>query len=1664
MKKTLVFFLSLFLYLHATGQNRIYVTQNGAGDQSGSSWENAMKDIQTAINQVAENGGGEVWVAKGTYYPTEQYDGKSDDSRKKTFNLNSGVKLLGGFTGNETSENERDLENNQTILNGSIDGNNDFWGNSYHVVFIKSIKNNENYFLDGFTISKGSSEKGPALYISLQSEFTSIVLKNSTITDNWNNYSIDGGALHFAAYGENNYLTMVNCLIYGNSESGIHCEALASKSGLTMNNCTVVNNTTGIHVFDENQGTISIVNSIIWGNNTQIKGIASIRYSGIQGGYNGENNIELSAINNSITGPNFMDPANENFRLEKSSVCINRGTNETGLKEEIENDLAGNLRIQNGQMDIGAYESAYSPIKLKRNRIYVCEKESGNKSGSSWENATSDLQGAINFIHLLGGGEVWVAQGTYYPTEQYDGNTFDSRKKSFRLKSNVKLYGNFSGSEKNIEERDLENIKTILNGNIGDKNNQEDNSSHVVYVNSKGDDEIYYLDGFTITDGYNMDIGGAGAYFCINSKSTAIILSNNTIEKNKAVNGCGGGLYYDILGSDGEFTMIHNTIKENLSYNGTGVCYKIDGIKTNTIMISNTISGNQTNPRELKGDYTGKLKSTEIPVKKRIAGILYEATGDNASFTMLHNQIKNNTDIYKHSGNGGGIGYKALGNNSQFHISNNVLTDNYGDGLCYEAYSEDSWFKVNNCTVAKNGYDGIHVKEENKAKVFINNSIFWQNSFSLPITTTATIQYCALGIGFPYYAFSSEGNINLGGRNKDFDGPHFKDPENGDYSLTIGSVCINNGSVNPNMQDLPEKDFAGNDRIQQRRIDIGAYETSFSLKKYRMYVRERAYGDESGSSWENATSDLQEAINTIDRMGGGEVWVAKGTYYPTQQKEYMDIKPYNRSFILANAVKLYGGFVGDEASLRERDIQNNKSILHGGYINSKQSSDEWVETVVCICTNSNNCNYYMDGFTVLGSHHAWSSGDVGASAIDISIGGDSCSVELKNNTITENYSCTILEFSANGKYANLTLTNNEITKNTPWSSSGTNILCFHSSFTDSKILIGNCNIVSNEGKWINNCSKGEVRFLNSIIWNNRKGIIGAATINYCALQEDYKGEGNIELDKGNIWTNNNTMGPNFQDPLNGNFNLTPASPCINKGSFNTDMDNFPEKDLAGNKRIQQGRIDIGAYESPFGIRIVDVWPKAENEIVYGQKLSDVVLTGEQTSVPGKFSFKEGEKVPEVGNGSQTVVFTPEDTENYSSVEGEVKVIVTKAKLEVLVEDVQLHYGDKQPEYDLQYIGFVNGEDVKLLDELPTVTVSGEWPLNVGEYEIVISGGSDNNYEFENGTGTLAIIKAAPMVNEWSIPSKEIVYGQKLSDVVLTEGQATVPGQFAFKEDEKVPGAGSGLQTVVFTPEDRENYSPVEDEVQVIVAKAKLQVSVEDVQLVYGDGQPEYDLHYDGFVNGEGVDVLDELPNASVTGEWPLDAGGYEIVISGVTDDNYDLIFKNGTMSITKADQTISWEQEFELIKVGDEQRLTADASSGLNVVFSSENPEIARIENKLLMAISVGEVLISARQDGNKNYKKAEIKKSIYIDFATGIDDLESNKGDLVVYPNPVQDFVKIKGLKRGQRVVLSSIKGVVIMVKIAECEEMEINLSNYASGIYLLKAEKGRAIRILKI
>ncbi len=188
--------------------NRLYVNDNAAGTNTGLSWANAFKSLQEALTVAKASGGQitEIWVAGGVYTP--------GTLRTSSFKLVEGVKMYGGFVGNETTLAQRVLSvGNQSYLSGEI-GTGLQNDNSYHVVDASGVSYQSE--LDGFTIAEGYA--------------------------NGSSPNDAGGGI----YADTGSPTVRNCWIFGNyaihGGGGVFIDGPASFFGPTFDKCTFTQN------------------------------------------------------------------------------------------------------------------------------------------------------------------------------------------------------------------------------------------------------------------------------------------------------------------------------------------------------------------------------------------------------------------------------------------------------------------------------------------------------------------------------------------------------------------------------------------------------------------------------------------------------------------------------------------------------------------------------------------------------------------------------------------------------------------------------------------------------------------------------------------------------------------------------------------------------------------------------------------------------------------------------------------------------------------------------------------------------------------------------------------------------------------------------------------------------------------------------------------------------------------------------------------------------------------------------------------------------------------------------------------------------------------------------------------------------------------------------
>lgn len=612
---------------------------------------------------------------------------------------------------------------------------------------------------------------------------------------------------------------------------------------------------------------------------------------------------------------------------------------------------------------------------------YVSSQATDTGDGSSWANATT-LTKALD--KAVAGDQIWV-QG--FETLTGD-NLYVAPKEGFAVKSGVQLYGGFAGTESRLSQRvtlgkpyQLK-YRSVLSGDIQRNDTvgsvdlifpangtRSDNATHVLSVNldptqASGNNNTYptVINGFSIGNGQAAGTGDAGK---------------------------GGGIYvYGDNNKGGVFRIERCFLISNYATQGGAVYVdaSVKSVNGETSLINQSVVYNNA---------AGERAAVENQ-----AGGIYLA----GEATVVNTSIFNN-------GNGG------------------------------VRLSPKS--KVVNVTIARNTGAGVDMTAGGSGDAHVYNSIIWGN----------TQLYLQNDPGFRNSAYhevvssdpatpDENGNIYVAKENRGdkfgpmFDAPSLKTSYDRDFNwresayplwswnVLEGSVMIDKGNNNYYDQNVyGSEDMAGNPRISGDRISVGAYEYQYLPATRIRYVKPTATGTGDGSSWDNASGDLQKMIdeladNNVSQQAG-EVWVAAGTYKP--QSQLISGMNYSASFRMRDGISVYGGFEGDETSKQERakgtmpwDFTN-VTVLEAAYYESKLAwtNSKWTvgsdsRHVVWFAPMSGESDFTrittLDGVTVQGGY---AQGNTGLDDFKTDCGGgvymDGANAYLSNCIVRENY-------------------------------------------------------------------------------------------------------------------------------------------------------------------------------------------------------------------------------------------------------------------------------------------------------------------------------------------------------------------------------------------------------------------------------------------------------------------------------------------------------------------------------------------------------------------------------------------------------------------------------------------------------------------------------------
>lgn len=1299
------------LPLAATAQTTYYVTSEATTPAAGTSWETATTLSDALTKAKAKD---QIWVQAGTYTaPVAGFTLRSGVSLYGGFaGTESSIDERAIDSDKAYRMTHQTILSGDVNKDDKVDGVNlIFPANQYrddnatHVLTINLApteqsgnNNTERTIVDGITFKGGhadqANECGGGIYVTGSNNGGGVyIIRRCFFIEN---YATQGGALYVSSTVGNTadeclidrcgffnnaagqrgtavnaggaiYLegagTVVNCAVFNNENGGIY---LANDNATVINSTVTRNTASGIDGGDNTP----VYNTVIWGNSTLSSDNHRPAFNHCAypeanpGSGDADDNVYLAAKNNEEKGPHFSSPSlktgfDTDFTLSASNryplwtwepieatPLVDAGDSQAYDEAGYGNvDLNGDPRVQNGTIDIGAFE--YQPVSISRIR-YV--KQDGTGNGTSWENASGDLQRMIDELADNNPqglpGEVWVAAGTYEPQSQLIQGTGYSA--SFRMRDGISVYGGFIGGENSKTERkkkeggmpwEFKN-QTVLMAAYYVRNESNpsftsnkwtltSDSRHVVWFAPMPDEEgtftqPTYLDGVTIMGGYAQ--GGTGVDDFKTDRGAGVYMDGrntyltNSIVKENYATGNGGGVYL----KDGrvQSTLIYNN---NADQNGGAVYVDDQGLVHRSMLTNNSARNGAGVYLDNQPATQGEQDHPEYLILSTCVVSNNTASGNGAVYcdeggVLLQNTITNNncvtatdaTDPNASQTGGIYINRYAL-------VANSVIWNNrMSDGTNIPMYAKNPTadkvrFMYNAISGVNNAVWNNTLQEQTLSLVDQNagttddpNSIGprFEEPTGFDINT-------AFGVQADWRDAEEKADVIT----------YFWKPVNGSNLWARGMAL---GQLPSEVVLAPEIDIAG--ELFAQKPAVGAFHVEKSNivpalsemkdnNRYDLIVyidADCTEPEHHGSTWATAYRSINDAISyfasldknskpsviqsdgqpwtvpTMDIIDGFEIRVLEGNLWPRYAFVNEDPKTATLDILAMQSgkpLKIVGGYYRNNGS--NDDVQRDP-LNHRSQLNGNPDGDSLDDGLYHVVTVESDAQVELDGFHVINGYAA------GTATLQYGAGmlvHDNAEVTLTNCIFENNTAVTGAAIDA--RNATLTMRN-----------------CVVNNNTNTEDVKNNAVINSD----VNATTMQHVTIVNNI---------GAAVVDESFLSGTSFSKGNDAKNSidGELATTGETGAANFANPTNdkgatlgfntylggyASFRPLTSSPVAAELLINkvTNSVSGLDTDIMGNERDLGGTPDLGAYEADLPKAGKVIYVRSYNTVWNGGEVSD----------------------------------------------------------------------------------------------------------------------------------------------------------------------------------------------------------------------------------------------------------------------------------------------------------------------------------------------------------------------------------------------------------------------------------------------------------------------------
>ena len=247
--------------------------------------------------------------------------------------------------------------------------------------------------------------------------------------------------------------------------------------------------------------------------------------------------------------------------------------------------------------------------------------------------------------------------------------------------------------------------------------------------------------------------------------------------------------------------------------------------------------------------------------------------------------------------------------------------------------------------------------------------------------------------------------------------------------------------------------------------------------------------------------------------------------------------------------------------------------------------------------------------------------------------------------------------------------------------------------------------------------------------------------------------------------------------------------------------------------------------------------------------------------------------------------------------------ITKAALEVSVNDATKVYGSENPVFTLNYSGLKNNETKPSWEKSPTFSTVADKKSDVGSYQVSVDCSATNYNITKNNPGTLTITPATLTIKANN--ASRLYFDADPEYTYVATGFLNGDTDASFTQAPKFKTnatATSNVGTYTITPYGAEsrNYNVIYETGNLTITKRVLTATADAISREYGENNPQFSISYDGFVNNENESTLDVIPSVTTPATPTSNVGTYTISLNGGSAINYNLTLKSGILTITKA--------------------------------------------------------------------------------------------------------------------------------------------------------------------